>query len=248
MREKAESSQPVGGAHQHDAVAGQTFSIEVGAPVGPHNCRRRESRTYRLALCAAATPASTHSEKDSLRCCFRVCGAGVLRARRAEGSGGAYAGPGFRGCGSRQRRAPTGGCAKGIPLNAAPPLSRSAPRSWPLFMEATGAESAAKTGIARKKTTKRMRVPPECRLYYRGNVRAPVVASEGQNRSEWVRFSSAADVPNGECNSFSMNQILAAAGRETASELASVRKSSSFDSVASRVRGKSLARARLNWR
>src|SRR3974390_2754058 len=48
----------------------------------------------------------------------------------------------FTGTGSRQRRSPTGGCAYGMPLNAAPPLFSRAPLICPPVTVAIGPESA----------------------------------------------------------------------------------------------------------
>src|SRR5262245_39796172 len=45
----------------------------------------------------------------------------------------------FTGIGSRQRNAPIGGRAKGIPLKADPPFARTSPRISPPVTETTGA-------------------------------------------------------------------------------------------------------------
>src|SRR5690349_1429903 len=56
------------------------------------------------------------------------------------------------GCGSRQRRLPTGGCAKGMFLNAAPPFDVRVPRSWPVLMVTIGSEPAADVTACPKPT------------------------------------------------------------------------------------------------
>src|SRR6185295_1133026 len=66
--------------------------------------------------------------------CCRACAQGAPNARASRtpfhGTGG---------CGSRHLESPTGGCAKGMPRNSAPPDGRGAPRSWPLATATTSA-------------------------------------------------------------------------------------------------------------
>lgn len=50
---------------------------------------------------------------------------------------------GLTGCGSRQRSGPTGGCANGMPLNAAPPPLEATPAIVPAGSVTVGGSFAA---------------------------------------------------------------------------------------------------------
>jgi hypothetical protein len=66
---------------------------------------------------------------------------------------------GLTGAGSRHRKSPTGGSAKGRPRNAAPSgFGNSSPRTWPPVMDTTGpvAGACAKTDAQATRPKKRM--------------------------------------------------------------------------------------------
>jgi hypothetical protein len=82
------------------------------------------------------------------------CGLCVQGAPKAVASRTPF--QGFTGAGSRQRSAPTGGSAKGMPLKAAPPFSSAAPCTSPPVTATIGPDPAAggvcastKAGIVR---------------------------------------------------------------------------------------------------
>src|SRR5581483_3246850 len=75
---------------------------------------------------------------------------------------------GFIGKGGRQRRLPTGGWAKGMPLKTAPPRGRAVPRIEPDIKVTTGSVAYSEPANGRSRASRRkgrIRSPPLRRLY-----------------------------------------------------------------------------------
>src|SRR5690242_6243419 len=90
----------------------------------------------------------------------------------------------FAGCGSRQRRLPTGGCAKGIFLNSAPPFDVRLPRSWPVLIVTIGSDPAALAGgKACAKHRTQLKVPSSLMDF----TLVPSLVTDGRNSSRRLR-------------------------------------------------------------
>ena len=157
MREEAEHTQAVVHADHHHAFLRQVLAIlprfgssarREAAAIDPHHHRQARLRGCgrRPHVEIEAVFAGTLVAEDHV--VINIS----LHAARAELDRFADPFPGAAGCGAFQRSAPTGGAAKGMPLNAVTPLF-TVPLTRPVStLTVSGTPAAAVAAIRQNKT------------------------------------------------------------------------------------------------